>query len=191
MLCGTCHGTGVGEETRIFGNGEAYIQCETCSGKGFTLKLIEIQKPRPTIEDTIAFIKEAHEGQSYGGKPYWTHPYGVMKLLPAGSTDDERHAALLHDVLEDTKYNEGDLRERGYSDETIQIVKLVSKKDNMPYLEWVEKVIVGSGNKGAMRVKYADNKFNHDADDTKIDPKRKESLKARYAKSMEIIQRAL
>lgn len=158
------------------------------------MRLSEIHK-RPSIDDTIELIKQAHKGQEYGGKPYWTHPHGVMKTMPAGSSEDELHAALLHDVLEDTSVTENDLRERGYSSKTIKIVKLVSKnisnRANLPYLEWVEKVIVGSGDKGAMRVKYADNKFNHGASGVGISSDKKESLKKRYVKSMEILKRAM
>ena len=157
------------------------------------MRLLEIEK-QPTLDQTLEFIKSAHEGQSYGGKPYWHHPLGVMNLL-TGATEDEQHAALLHDVIEDTPYTSSDLKAMGYSNTTIKIVELlsnnISRPNGMSYLEWIEKVIIGSGNRSAMKIKYADNKFNHDASGKGISPEKKEGLKKRYAKSMEILKRAM
>lgn len=158
------------------------------------MKITEIENTPPTLEQTLEFIKKAHEGQKYGGKPYWNHPVAVMSLLPASATEDEKHAALLHDTIEDTGTTDADLREMGYNENIITMVKLlsnnVSKPASMTYLEWIEKVIVASGNKGAMRVKYADNKHNLSTTGN-LPPEKQESRTKRYSRSMEIIEKGL
>lgn len=158
------------------------------------MRITEIED-RPTIESTLEFIKAAHEGQSYDGKPYWTHSVGVMKLLPAGSTEDEKMAALLHDTIEDTSVTAVTLRQMGYSNHVVSTVELlsnnVSKPAGVAYLEWIEKVILASGNKSAIKIKFADNKFNHDSKGSGITPEKKKSLQKRYVRSMEILKTGL
>lgn len=52
-----------------------------------------------TLERAIAIAAEAHAGQAdKGGAPYILHPLRVMLAM---SGDDERIAAVLHDVCED------------------------------------------------------------------------------------------
>lgn len=111
-----------------------------------------------TLADTFALMKQAHEGQfDKSGQPYWHHPLRVMYRLGSHATDDERHAALLHDVIEDCPVTYDDLRARGYGAAVIEIVRLVSKDphDGMTDREWTT-AIAESGNFGAMRVKLAD-----------------------------------
>lgn len=149
---------------------------------------------QPSLEDTLEFIKKAHDGQSYGGKPYWTHPLAVMKLLPAGSSDDEKTVALMHDVIEDTPITSHDLREMGYGEPVIQAVELlsnnVSKSSEMTYLQWIEQVIAGSGNPIAIKVKYADNKHNlSTTSNLPID--KREGRKKRYTRSMKILSKVM
>lgn len=144
----------------------------------------------PTIDETIEFIKRAHAGQmTRGGDPYWTHPVAVMGLLPEDASDDERHAALLHDVIEDTATTYDDLRNAGYSDVTIEIVRLVTRKHDAPrpsYKEWIRSIAV-SGNHGAIRVKLADNQHNSDPERiAKLQPEERDIVK-RYKRSMEIL----
>ena len=51
-----------------------------------------------TIDDTIAFIKEAHAGPAdKGGVEYWKHPVSVMHRLGPDASEDCRLVALLHD----------------------------------------------------------------------------------------------
>ena len=54
-------------------------------------------------DQTMALIMMAHKGQvDKGGVNYWHHPVAVRDLLPEEATKEAQHAALLHDVLEDT-----------------------------------------------------------------------------------------
>jgi len=65
------------------------------------------------IEKAIAFATEAHEGQvrKYTGLPYIIHPLAVASKV-AEVTDDKNMycAAILHDVVEDTKFSLDDIK---------------------------------------------------------------------------------
>ena len=119
-----------------------------------------------TIDSTIDFIKEAHAGTfDKTGFPYWEHPYRVMQHLGARATNEERKAALLHDVIEDTHYTLDDLINMGYPNQVIEIVRLVTidKALNMPYIYHIAK-IANSGNISAIKIKIADIMDNTDPD---------------------------
>jgi len=141
----------------------------------------------PSFEDTVRFIQQAHEGQTdRQGEEYWKHPVQVAATVASlfNGTLDEQLAALLHDVIEDTSVTEQDLAERGYSPETIEIVKWVSRdKSSGTYIEWVQNMAQRAP-VGALKVKLADNMSNMREGVT-------DSLKKRYERSMDILKAAL
>ncbi len=154
------------------------------------MKISEIEQ-RPTVEETIEFIKKAHEDQTdKGGNPYWTHLVSVMRRLKS-PMEDEKLAALLHDIVEDTPISLDQLREMGYSENTIRMVDLLTRKPGSgTYIEWIRS-IAASGNKGAIKIKIADNEDNSD-------PKRvaqllpeQRSIAKRYERSLKILRKAL
>ncbi len=134
----------------------------------------------PSIDETIEFIKQAHEGVEYTpGMPYYEHPVTAMGLLPANTDEEVKLAVLLHDVLEDTSYTAQDLLDRGYTPRTVRAVELVTRhkknpvtgenevygggvyKEGMSYLDWI-KAILDTKEMDAALVKYADMKMNSD-----------------------------
>lgn len=56
-----------------------------------------------SLEEALALCKEAHKGQfrNDGITPYHEHPIQVAELV---NTEEDKIAALLHDVIEDTSY---------------------------------------------------------------------------------------
>lgn len=115
-----------------------------------------------TIENTIDFIKKAHYGVvDKAGEEYWKHPFAVYTLLDDDATDAEKHASLLHDIIEDTSYTYKNLSDMGYSEEVIDILKLITKEidDFRSYETWI-KSIIDSGNTSAIKIKKADIKHN-------------------------------
>ena len=69
----------------------------------------------PLTRDALAFAATCHEGQTreLDGMPFVTHPVEVACLLhEAGYSDEVVAAGVLHDVLEDTEAELGDLEER-------------------------------------------------------------------------------
>lgn len=148
----------------------------------------------PSIRQTIDFIVEAHAGQvTKGGEPYWTHPVEVMGLLPSHATDDERHAALLHDVIEDTSVTADDLRRAGYSERTVSLVERLSRPSGAArptYMDWIRS-IAASGDIGLMQIKLADNQHNSDPDRIAKLPENERDIVVRYVRSMNILQAAI
>lgn len=80
------------------------------------------------IERAYLFAKEAHLGQArYTGEPYITHPIAVAELLAQMRMDPQTiMAAILHDVVEDTVIEHGDLSEK-FGKEVADLVDGVTK----------------------------------------------------------------
>lgn len=144
----------------------------------------------PTISETIAFIQEAHAGQlDKGGNPYWLHPVSVMKRLGDDAPEAAKHAALLHDVLEDTPITAGDLRERGYSKEIVTAAQMLSRPPGLTYMDWIRS-IAKSGNATVIRVKIADNEDNSDPARIASLPPEQRDIVSRYERSLRILRPA-
>lgn len=104
----------------------------------------------------------AHHGQyDQAGMPFILHPQRVMMRLPSWATDEEKQAALLHDVLEDTPVTVDDLRQFGFSEQVIEIVQLVTNPKTGTYMDFIYR-IAHSDNISALLVKLADNEDNSD-----------------------------
>lgn len=145
------------------------------------------------IERTIAFIEEAHRGQvDKGGKPYYQHPLRVMMRLGEEATDVERVAALLHDVVEDTGLTLEALRNSGYTEEVLEVVRLVSENHfpGLTYLQHI-KALVHLGNVSAMMVKLADIADNLAPSRVATLPEDSRYLVGRYEKARDILVKAL
>lgn len=155
--------------------------------------IIAEKRAEPTVEQTIEFIKHAHDGQlDLGGKPYWLHPVSVMNRLGPHATHHEKLTALLHDVLEDTPYTEHDLAKREYPSAVIHAVKLLTRPegDSSPsYLDYIV-LIARSRNRTAIRVKISDNEDNSDPERVARLPPKQRYLVQRYQRSLKILRAA-
>lgn len=114
-----------------------------------------------SIHDTTTWILKLHAKQKdKAGQPYVQHPLRVhmrlQKLFP-DADEDMRHAALLHDVMEDCGITPEELRQRGYSDKTIHIVEALTKQadDGLTYKQRIQK-LAKTGPLGAIQVKLCD-----------------------------------
>lgn len=174
---------------------------------------------QPTDLETMAFIYKAHRGQvDKGGIDYWMHPVLVAHRLGNDATETERLVALLHDVIEDTKYTADDLRARGYSKEVVDAVVLLSRPkgdtadcrlgdqcrcvaemsacpmwETIPrptYREWIRK-IAASGNLVAIKVKIADSEENSRPDRTARMPESERGVVKRYEWAIPVLKAAL
>jgi (p)ppGpp synthase/HD superfamily hydrolase len=82
----------------------------------------------PLTQDAIAFARARHRGQrrASDGAPFLIHPLEVASLLERSSYPDQVIAAgVLHDVLEDTDAERGQLEER-FGSGVAELVALVS-----------------------------------------------------------------
>jgi len=110
------------------------------------------------IEKAARIALEAHSGQKRkdDGSPYFIHPFMVaLKLVKNGFSDETVAAALVHDVLEDTKVSEETLqKELGNS--VLNIIKVVTEDKSLPWEErkkrYVESVRNGSDNAKAVSI---------------------------------------
>ena len=70
------------------------------------------------VEDAISIAAHAHKGQKdKAGAPYLLHPLRMMLRM---DSEAAMMAAVLHDVVEDTDWTLGRLREEGFSDEVLE-----------------------------------------------------------------------
>ena len=106
-----------------------------------------------TYKETLDFIRLAHKGQlDKAGEQYWLHPYKVSQIVKGGDT--EKIVALLHDVLEDTKYTVKDLRQMGYSEDVLRALMCLTHTKDLSYQAYIEKLVMT--NPISVRVKMED-----------------------------------
>lgn len=145
-----------------------------------------------TLDDTRALVRRLFEGVTdKGGRPYHEHCERVEAFLPAEATEDERHAALLHEVIEDTGTTSADLLGLGYSARTVHLVERLSRKpEDGPYLDWIGSV-AASGDRGLILIKLADNRDNGDPARIAALPPERRDISGRYALARALLVAAL
>lgn len=110
-----------------------------------------------TIEKAIALAATAHAGQlDKGGQPYILHPLRVMFRV---TTDEQRMAAVLHDIVEDTSVTFEDLEAQGFPASVVEAVRALTKLPGESRLAAAERA---AANPIALAVKLADNAENMD-----------------------------
>jgi (p)ppGpp synthase/HD superfamily hydrolase len=148
--------------------------------------------PHPDLGDSIEIMRKAHEGQiDKSGRPYYLHPLRVTMRLARG-TSAERHAALLHDVVEDTTLTLQDLRALGYSERVLELVDILTRRkpSGESHRAYLER-IVASGDREALRVKLADLYDNMSPARSRSLPPHERGLRHRFARDAERLLAAL
>jgi GTP diphosphokinase / guanosine-3',5'-bis(diphosphate) 3'-diphosphatase len=86
------------------------------------------------IEKAFNFTKEAHKGaKRKSGEDFLVHPFVTARILVRLKADSATIcAALLHDVIEDTKFTEKDLEE-AFNKEIVELVISLTKIDNIKF----------------------------------------------------------
>src|SRR5512135_1751070 len=86
------------------------------------------------VERAFEFSESAHRGQfRKSGEPYITHPLAVASILSQWRLDAQGlAAALLHDVMEDTKVTKVEL-EKTFGKPVAEMVDGVSKLDQIEF----------------------------------------------------------
>ena len=109
------------------------------------------------LEKAMILAAKGHMGQlDKGGHPYILHPTRVMLHC---KTIEEKTVAMLHDLLEDTAVTAEDLTQEGFSEEIIEAVLCLTKKEGEDYTLYIERICQ---NPLAARVKLADLMDNMD-----------------------------
>ena len=111
----------------------------------------------PLFERALTLASVRHAGQKdKGGAPYVMH---VIRVMMGVNSSDEKLAALLHDLLEDTETTEKELLEYGFAPHTVELVKLLSRAENEDYMDYIRRLSV---EKSAVLIKLSDLKDNKD-----------------------------
>jgi (p)ppGpp synthase/HD superfamily hydrolase len=101
-------------------------------------------------------------------------------------------AALLHDVLEDTNYNEQDLLGLGYSQAVVSMCSWLnfdhSRYAGMTYMEKIQH-LKDNAPDGAVKVKLADNGHNSDESRGFSDKEKHAGMMKRYSKAKAILSK--
>ncbi len=125
---------------------------------------------------------EAHRDQvDKTGMPYVFHPFHLAEQM---SDEISTICALLHDVVEDTEYDFDDIYKMGFPQEVIDVLRLLTHDDNVPYMEYVRKI---STNPIAKQVKLAD--LKHNSDFTRLNAIDEQALARgeKYKKAIELL----
>ena len=136
------------------------------------------------LNSIIKIAVDAHAGQvDKSGKPYILHPLAVM-LDPELNTDEERAAAVGHDLLEDTSVTADDLRAAGIPEAVITAIEVVTKREGDGYEEFVER---SKSDSIAFKVKRAD--IRHNSSPARLaalpDPEKRQKLTKKYTAARE------
>lgn len=155
-----------------------------------------------TLADAIALAEFAHRNQSdKAGLPYIDHPRRVMETVKSqGALPYVQQAAILHDVTEDTAFTTDMLLSLGFSEATVNVVRLVDRDASeklfnqfgLFYREKMDKDVFYyeciAADPGAVQVKKADIadnlspwRLSYLSDDTQL------RLRRKYAKALDII----
>ena len=117
----------------------------------------------PLTKKALRLCFDSHKEQTdKTGMPYVFHPFHLAEQM-----DDEISTvcALLHDVVEDTDTSFEDLSDMGFPSEVIEVLKLLTHTDGVPYMDYIERI---SSNQIATKVKIAD--LTHNSDLTRMSP---------------------
>ena len=130
----------------------------------------------------LCFCFKAHKKQKdKSGMPYVFHPFHLAEQMEDETTTI---VALLHDVVEDTRYTFKHIKKLGFGDEVIDALKLLTHEEGVEYMEYVKKI---KDNPIAKKVKLAD--LLHNSDITRLDNVDEKALKRRekYLQAIEIL----
>ena len=158
----------------------------------YGMLIARIRKYHPStdvslIEKAYKLAVEAHGDQRRkSGEPYIIHPLWVAIILADLEMDKETIAAgMLHDVVEDTPLTFADLRERGVAPEVIEALKLLTRDESVPYLEYVRSL---KPNPLARAVKLADLRHNSDLSRLPRITEKDQRRAEKYAKAIAVLE---
>jgi (p)ppGpp synthase/HD superfamily hydrolase len=112
-----------------------------------------------TLDDALALvITKFHGIVDKAGQPYILHCLRVM----IGVADPlARQVAVMHDLVEDTGMTVEDLRARGFAEEVLVALQLVTHAPPDSYFEYIVRL---KANELARQVKLADLRDNYSLD---------------------------
>lgn len=137
----------------------------------------------PMTKIALKLCFEAHKNQiDKSGMPYVFHPFHLAEQM----TDEKTTVvALLHDVIEDTEYTLNDLKDKGFTDDVLSAIALMTHADGVPYMEYVALI---KTNPIAKTVKLADLRHNSDMSRLDIVTACDRERAEKYKKAIELLE---
>lgn len=109
------------------------------------------------INKALNIAIEAHKEQTdKAGIPYIFH---LLRVSEKGQTETEKICGLLHDIVEDTEWTFDKLKQEGFSDKIVSVIKCITKRNGEIYMDFIKRV---SKNPIATRIKINDLEDNMD-----------------------------
>jgi|TARA_B100001059_G_scaffold219362_1_gene240365 (p)ppGpp synthase/HD superfamily hydrolase len=106
---------------------------------------------KDALNKAIIIAAKTHRGKKGRNRePALLHPLRVMSMM---NDNNSRIAAILHDVVESRKITIKDLQDKGFNDNILIAVDLLSKRKGEEYIHYINRL---KGNKIALKVKLAD-----------------------------------
>jgi len=92
----------------------------------------------------IEIAASSHVGQvDKSGSPYILHPLWVMNQV-RHLGEDYMIVAVLHDVVEDTDWSIGQLREEGFNDDIITALSILTHIVGVPYDYYIKSIAMNT-----------------------------------------------
>ena len=138
-----------------------------------------------TVIEAVSLAARLHGAQvDKLGEPYLGHLVRVMLRLPADASEDERLAALLHDIIEDVPDGPRMLAEAGVPARVIDLVATLTRRDGEAYDAFIDRV----AGTPARRVKRADIEDNSDPERlARLPAETRERLVKKYARAIRVL----
>ena len=137
------------------------------------------------LSEAIVLATQAHAGQvDKGGAPYILHP---LRVMLACKTEDERIAAVLHDVVEDCGFWIGDIASQ-FGDTIAEAVDALTRACGETYPAFIARC---AANPIARVVKLADLADNMDVTRLGREPTAEDNRRHwRYAEARNVLMNA-
>lgn len=139
-----------------------------------------------TLGTAIKIAAEAFENvRDRGGKPYILHCLHVMNKLKYESDEELMIIAVLHDLIEDTDWEDFDLLALGFSNRVVNALECLTHNEGESYDSYIHRV---SCNTDAVKVKLQD--LRHNSDITRIKGVRKKDIERieKYHKAYQLLK---
>lgn len=127
---------------------------------------------------------KAHKRQKdKSGMPYVFHPFHLAEQM---GTEETTVVALLHDVVEDTRYTFHHLEKMGFEKPIIDALRLLTHNDGSEYMEYIARI---KNNPIAKAVKLAD--LRHNSDLSRLDKVDRKAIERRqkYLAAIEYLEK--
>lgn len=137
----------------------------------------------PQTKKALKLCFKAHKKQvDKSGIPYVFHPFHLAEQM---ETEETTVVALLHDLVEDTRYTIKYLTKKGFPKTITDAIKLLTHEKGVNYMDYVKKI---KSNPIARAVKIAD--LKHNSDLTRLDEITEKALKRRekYLEALELLK---